>query len=59
MNEGKQTIIKGSKTMATLTITSETNPGVVVLKGKMAWIQQRAWAYRSNGFNVLITWEQK
>ena len=45
--------------MATLTISSETNPGVVVLKGKMAWIQKRAVAYRNKGLNVLITWEQK
>jgi hypothetical protein len=45
--------------MATLTITSDTNPGVVVLKGKMTWIQKRAWAYRNKGFNILITWEQK
>lgn len=45
--------------MATLTVSSETNPGVVVLKGNMAWIQKRAVAYRNKGFNVLITWEQK
>ena len=45
--------------MATLTISSDHNPGVVVLKGKMAWIQKRAWAYRNKGFNVLITLEQK
>ena len=45
--------------MATLTVSSDNNNGVVVLKGKMAWIQQRAWAYRNKGFNVLVTWEQK
>ena len=45
--------------MATLTVSSNDNNGVVVLKGKMAWIQKRAWAYRNKGFNVLITWEQK
>ena len=45
--------------MATLTISSDHNPGVVVLKGKMAWIQKRAVAYRKKGFNILITWEQK
>ena len=45
--------------MATLTVSSDNNNGVVVLKGKMSWIQQRATAYRKKGFNVLITWEQK
>ena len=45
--------------MATLTVSSDNNNGVVVLKGKMSWIQQRAVAYRNKGFNVLITWEQK
>ena len=45
--------------MATLTVSSDNNNGVVVLKGKMPWIQKRAEAYRNRGFNVLITWEQK
>ena len=45
--------------MATLTVSSETNPGVIVLKGSRAWIEKRAWAYRNKGFNVLIAWEQK
>ena len=45
--------------MATLTVSSNDNKGVVVLKGKMSWIQKRAVAYRKKGFNVLITWEQK
>ena len=45
--------------MATLTITSDNKKGIIVLKGKMSWIQQRAVAYRNKGFNVLIQWEQK
>ena len=45
--------------MATLTVSSDNNNGVVVLKGKRSWIQKRAVAYRNKGFNVLITWEQK
>jgi len=45
--------------MATLTVSSDNNSGVVVLRGARAWIEQRAIAYRKNGFNVLITWEQK
>ena len=45
--------------MATLTVSSNDNNGVVVLKGKMSWIQKRAVAYRKKGFNVLITREQK
>jgi len=45
--------------MATLTISSDDNKGVVVLKGARAWIEKRAIAYRRKGFNVLITWEQK
>lgn len=45
--------------MATLTITSDHNKGVVVLKGARAWIESRAVAYRKKGFNILITWEQK
>lgn len=45
--------------MGKLTITSDDNNGVVVLRGKMSWIQQRAIAYRNQGFNVLIQWEQK
>lgn len=45
--------------MATLTITSDNKKGIVVLKGKMSYIQKRAVAYRNKGFNCLITWEQK
>jgi hypothetical protein len=45
--------------MATLTITSDNKKGIIVLKGKMSWIQQRAVAYRKKGYNVLIQWEQK
>ena len=45
--------------MATLTITSDHNQGVVVLKGARAWIEARAVAYRKKGYNNLITWEQK
>ena len=45
--------------MATLTITSDHNQGVVVLKGARAWIESRAVAYRNKGFNILITWSQK
>lgn len=45
--------------MATLTITSDHNKGVVVLKGARSWIEARAIAYRNKGFNILITWEQK
>jgi hypothetical protein len=45
--------------MATLTISSDDNKGVVVLKGARAWIEKRAIAYRKKGFNVLIQWEQK
>jgi len=51
--------IKKEKIMATLTVSRDNNNGVVVLKGKMSWIQKRAVAYRNKGFNVLITWEQK
>ena len=45
--------------MATLTITSNDNNGIVVLRGARAWIEKRAVAYRNKGFNILITWEQK
>jgi len=45
--------------MGTLTVSSDNNNGIVVLRGKLSWIQQRAVAYRNKGFNVLITWEQK
>tara|TARA_X000001036_G_scaffold236348_1_gene220499 strand:- start:284 stop:421 length:138 start_codon:yes stop_codon:yes gene_type:complete len=45
--------------MATLTITSNDNNGIVVLRGARAWIESRAVAYRKKGFNILITWEQK
>lgn len=45
--------------MATLTISSDNQPGVVVLKGARSWIESRAIAYRNKGFNILITWEQK
>ena len=45
--------------MATLTITSDHNKCVVVLKGARSWIESRAIAYRNKGFNILITWEQK
>lgn len=45
--------------MGKLTITSDDNKGIIVLRGKMSWIQQRAVAYRNKGFNVLIQWEQK
>ena len=45
--------------MATLTVSSDDNKGVVVLKGARAWIGERAIAYRKKGFNVLIQWEQK
>ena len=45
--------------MATLTVSSDHNQGVVVLRGARAWIEKRAVAYRNKGFNVLITWEQK
>ena len=45
--------------MATLTVSSDNNNGIVVLRGKMSWIQKRAVAYRNKGFNVLITWVQK
>ena len=45
--------------MATLTVSSNNNNGVVVLRGARAWIEKRAIAYRNKGFNVLITWKQK
>jgi hypothetical protein len=45
--------------MGKLTITSDEKKGIIVLRGKMSWIQQRAVAYRKAGFNVLIQWEQK
>ena len=45
--------------MATLTITSNDNNGIVVLRGARAWIESRAVAYRKKGFNILISWEQK
>ena len=45
--------------MATLTVSSGNNNGVVVLRGKLPWIKARATAYRKKGFNVVITWEQK
>jgi len=45
--------------MGKLTITSDNINGVIVLRGKMSWIQQRAVAYRKKGCNVLIQWEQK
>lgn len=45
--------------MGKLTITSDDNNGIIVLRGKMSWIQQRAIAYRKKGYNVLITWKQK
>lgn len=45
--------------MATLTVSSNNNNGVVVLRGARAWIESRAVAYRNKGFNCLITWKQK
>ena len=45
--------------MATLTVSSNDNKGIVVLRGARAWIEKRAVAYRNKGFNCLITWEQK
>ena len=45
--------------MATLTVSSNDNKGIVVLKGARAWIEARAVAYRNKGFNVLIQWRQK
>lgn len=45
--------------MGKLIITSDNKKGMIVLRGKMSWIQERAVAYRNNGFNVLIQWEQK
>lgn len=45
--------------MATLTVSSNDNKGIVVLKGARAWIEKSAVAYINKGFNVLIQWEQK
>jgi len=41
-----------------LTISDNNKEGVVVLVGDLAWLEMRALAYRSKGFNCVIEWVQ-
>jgi hypothetical protein len=50
----KEEIMKKGK----LTISDNNKEGVIVLVGDIAWLEMRALAYRSKGYNCVIEWVQ-
>ena len=41
-----------------LTVSDNDQQGVLVLVGDIAWLEMRALAYRSKGYNCVIEWVQ-